>query len=42
MDELQIVSKLPSSEIFPVLIDMEMQGILRVLPGNYYELLQWD
>jgi len=38
MDELQIVSKLPSFEIFPVLLDMEMQGLIRVLPGNYYEL----
>lgn len=40
MDELQISSKLPSSEIFPVLLDMEMQGIIRVLPGNYYELTE--
>ena len=38
MDELQISSKLSSSEIFQVLLDMEMKGIIRVLPGNYYEL----
>ena len=38
MDELLIASRLPSSEIFPVLLDMEMRGIVKVLPGNYYEL----
>ena len=39
MDELQIACQSsPLSEIFSVLLDMEMQGIVRVLPGNYYEM----
>ena len=42
MDELQIVSNLPSSDIFPIILDLEMQEIIRVLPGNYYELLNQE
>jgi len=38
IDELQIVSNLSSSDIFPIILDLEMQEIIRVLPGNYYEL----
>ena len=42
MDELQLVSNLPSSDIFPIILDLEMQEIIRVLPGNYYELLNQE
>ena len=39
IDELQLISKLPSSDIFPILLDMELHGFIRVYPGNYFELL---
>ena len=38
IDELQLISELPSSDIFPILLDMELHGIIRVYPGNYFEL----
>lgn len=38
MDELIVVSGLRASEIYTVLLDLEISGILRVLPGNFYEL----
>ena len=37
-DELQLLTNLSSSDIFPVILDLEMKEIVRVLPGNYYEL----
>jgi len=38
IDELQIVSTLSSSEMFTIILDLEMKEIIRALPGNYYEL----
>jgi len=38
IDELQIGSSLSSSELFSLVLELEMKEIVRVLPGNFYEL----
>lgn len=39
IDELIIFSEMPPSDIYPVLLDMEIRGLIRTLPGNYFEPL---
>lgn len=38
IDQLQSDSNISSSDLFPIMLDLEMKGIIRVLPGNFYEL----
>jgi len=39
VDQLALQTKIPVYQLFPVLLDLEIRGILKNLPGNFYTLL---